>query len=130
VPNTTGCARAAVIELPGHITAPALQYGREVVATQPITTLTGERCHIARLANLPATSLTSLAPADAPAEPSTAVSVDELVLENEHLRVQLDDRGQVVSLIHKATGRQAVATGHVANQFVLYEDLPADHDAW
>src|SRR5690606_36059805 len=34
------------------------------------------------------------------------------------------------SLIHKATGREAVAPGKIANQLVLYEDLPADHDAW
>ncbi|MEX1017450.1 MAG: glycoside hydrolase family 38 C-terminal domain-containing protein [Phycisphaeraceae bacterium] len=131
--NTSGSARDAVVELPEHVTAPTLQHGQQRVPTQQITTITGETRRLARLTDLPGTSLTPLTPTDAPAAPSTSLTVDELRLENEHLRVLFNDLGQVISLIHKASGREAIAPDppdQVANQFVLYEDLPGNHDAW
>lgn len=60
----------------------------------------------------------------------TKVSAGDLWLENDHVRVELNALGQVVSLVHKASGRQSIPTGNPANQFVLYEDIPYAHDAW
>ncbi len=34
------------------------------------------------------------------------------------------------SLLEKASGRQCVLPGDIANQLVLYEDLPYNFDAW
>ena len=56
------------------------------------------------------------------------VSVDGLVLENEHLRCELGRDGSVVSVVDRATGREALAGP--GNRLELYEDRPVDFDAW
>jgi alpha-mannosidase len=61
-------------------------------------------------------------------EAGDEVTVDGLVLENEHLRVQLADDGTVTSVVEKATGREALAAP--GNRLELYEDLPVNFDAW
>ena len=55
-------------------------------------------------------------------------TVDGLVLENEHLRAELSPAGTVVSLLDKASGREALA--EPGNRLELYEDLPVSFDAW
>jgi alpha-mannosidase len=49
-------------------------------------------------------------------------------LENEHLRATLTAGGELASLVHKSTGREALSAP--ANRLELYEDLPVDFDAW
>jgi alpha-mannosidase len=56
------------------------------------------------------------------------LSLDGLVLENEHLRAELAPDGTVVSLVEKATGREALAAP--GNRLELYEDRPVAFDAW
>jgi alpha-mannosidase len=51
-----------------------------------------------------------------------------LVLENAHLRAELSPAGTLLSLIDKATGREALAAP--GNQLELYEDRPVQFDAW
>jgi alpha-mannosidase len=50
------------------------------------------------------------------------------VLENAHLRATITPGGAIASLVHRATGREALAAP--ANRLELYEDRPADWDAW
>jgi alpha-mannosidase len=50
------------------------------------------------------------------------------VLENEHLRAVVARDGTVTSLLHLATGREALSGP--ANRLELYEDLPVEWDAW
>jgi alpha-mannosidase len=57
-----------------------------------------------------------------------AVTVDGLVLENAHLRVELAEGGAVTSVVEKATGRETLAAP--GNRLELYEDLPVKFDAW
>jgi alpha-mannosidase len=56
------------------------------------------------------------------------VRVDGLTLENGQLRVVLGADGSVQSVLHKASGREALATP--GNRLELYDDRPADFDAW
>lgn len=59
------------------------------------------------------------------------VPVKEPRLENERLRVVLDAvSGDIVSMIHKARGRDVFAKGERANQLQLFEDRPKQWDAW
>ena len=51
-------------------------------------------------------------------------------LENEHLRVELDDHGLVSSIFDKAAGRQVLAPGAKGNRFQLHPDYPNFFDAW
>jgi alpha-mannosidase len=54
-----------------------------------------------------------------------------LPLENRFLRIELDrNSGDVTSILHKPTGREAVAKGAQANRFQLFEDRPKQWDAW
>src|SRR3954463_1537607 len=50
------------------------------------------------------------------------------VLANAHLRATLTPGGAVASLVHRATGHEALAAP--ANRLELYEDRPVDWDAW
>lgn len=52
------------------------------------------------------------------------------VLENDFVRATFKEDGALTSLIHKASGREAIAPGARANQFVLFDDRPMDWEAW
>ncbi len=102
--NTTGFARREVIELPGaklgFVETPPYGFG-------------------------------------ATAEPRDAVVVRELegagdpiVLENDQLAATFSASGRLLSLVHKPTGREAIAPGCAGNDLELYDDRPVAHDAW
>jgi alpha-mannosidase len=55
---------------------------------------------------------------------------EQFILENDSLRAVLGKDGSLISLVEKQTGRDAVAPGSVANHFVLFDDNPANWDAW
>jgi alpha-mannosidase len=57
-----------------------------------------------------------------------AVTLDGLVLENAHLRAELAPDGTLVSLVHKASGRETLAAP--GNRLEIYEDKPVEFDAW
>jgi alpha-mannosidase len=61
-------------------------------------------------------------------EPRDRVSLDGLVLENAHLRVELAEDGTVTSVVDKATGRETLAAP--GNRLELYDDRPVAFDAW
>lgn len=51
------------------------------------------------------------------------------VLDNGVIRVEIDERGEIASLVHAATGREAAA-GEALNRLAIYEDRPRMWDAW
>jgi alpha-mannosidase len=61
-------------------------------------------------------------------EAGDTVTVEGLVLENGHLRVELGEEGTVRSVVEKASGREALAAP--GNRLELYEDEPVAFDAW
>jgi alpha-mannosidase len=58
------------------------------------------------------------------------VSADARSLENDHLRIELDDQGRLSSVFDKAAGRQVLAPGARGNLFQLHPDYPNFFDAW
>ncbi|MBR6772605.1 MAG: alpha-mannosidase [Clostridia bacterium] len=60
--------------------------------------------------------------------PAKAVKVSEGVLENEYLRAEFNCKGQLVSLIEKSTGREALSAS--ANILTVYADKPVHESAW
>ena len=59
----------------------------------------------------------------------TGVSMSERSLENRFFRLQLDDQGRIVSLIHKASGRETLKAP--SNTLHLFEDHAKDRlSAW
>lgn len=64
-------------------------------------------------------------------EPSgKTVNASASGMENEYLRITFDENGLISSLYDKENGREVVAEGERANQFMLFEDKPANWDAW
>ena len=55
---------------------------------------------------------------------------DRLVLDNALLRVVIDHRGLVTSIVDLVAGREAVVPGMAANLLQLHADLPNEWDAW
>ncbi|HEY0463847.1 MAG TPA: glycoside hydrolase family 38 C-terminal domain-containing protein [Polyangiaceae bacterium] len=53
---------------------------------------------------------------------------DGIVLANAALVATLSRGGSVLSLVHKASGREALAAP--ANRFVLFDDRPTEYEAW
>lgn len=59
-----------------------------------------------------------------------AEAADDLLLENESLRVEFNASGDIVSIWDKSDGREVLAPGAVANQIQAFEDRPRTFDAW
>jgi alpha-mannosidase len=70
-----------------------------------------------------------------PAKPAGSAEEDGLnvsasSLENRYYRIQLNNRGQLVSLFDKENRREVLAPGSKANLFQAFEDKPMAFDAW
>jgi alpha-mannosidase len=53
---------------------------------------------------------------------------ERVVLENGILRAELDRGGRLLSLVHLASGREAMSGA--GNRFQVYDDRPTEYDAW
>ncbi|KAJ3407717.1 Glycoside hydrolase, 38 vacuolar alpha mannosidase [Chytridiales sp. JEL 0842] len=53
-----------------------------------------------------------------------------ILVENSYIRVKFDSHGRVLSLLEKATNREAIKPSEPANRFMIYEDIPLYWDAW
>ncbi|HYA68642.1 MAG TPA: glycoside hydrolase family 38 C-terminal domain-containing protein, partial [Acidimicrobiales bacterium] len=62
--------------------------------------------------------------------PGGRVSAGARSLENEHLRVELDEQGLLSSVFDKSASRQVLSAGARANRFQLHPDYPNFFDAW
>ena len=51
-------------------------------------------------------------------------------LENDFLRVEFNDAGDMVRILDKEQGREVLPPGGLANQFQAFEDRPKQWDAW
>jgi alpha-mannosidase len=52
------------------------------------------------------------------------------VLEHETIRLEIDEHGEIVRLLHKPLRREVLPAGARANVWQLFEDRPLDWDAW
>ncbi len=60
----------------------------------------------------------------------TGLAASPTLLENDYLRVELNDDGDVIRIYDKANRREVLPAGAVANQFQAFEDRPLTFDAW
>ena len=58
------------------------------------------------------------------------VRATERSLENDLLRIELNDAGDVVRVFDKVNDREVLPEGSVANQLQAFEDRPLEWDAW
>ncbi len=74
-------------------------------------------------------SVTALTAAAGKPAPTPAVG-DPHLLENDLLRVEFNEAGEITRVYDKAAGREVLPEGAVANQLQAFEDRPKDFDAW
>ncbi|HUT58137.1 MAG TPA: glycoside hydrolase family 38 C-terminal domain-containing protein, partial [Phycisphaerae bacterium] len=134
--NTLSWPRTEVVELPADVasdhacvTAPDED---DATPIQQGVALDGGATRLALLADVNPIGhrVFDVVKAAAPADSVTPASASSRSLENEWLRVELDDAGRLVSLLDKHAGRDVLRDSRPANQFVLYEDRPHREDAW
>jgi alpha-mannosidase len=58
------------------------------------------------------------------------VRATPFLLENDFLRVEFDDSGDIVRIFDKCNGRDILPKGETGNQFQAFEDRPKTPDAW
>lgn len=54
----------------------------------------------------------------------------QFVLENEYLRLRIDQCGEITSLYDKEAARELTADGQSLNRLEMYQDQPAYYEAW
>jgi alpha-mannosidase len=63
-------------------------------------------------------------------EPAGLLLAQPDLLENDHIAVRFDAKGEIVSILDKGRGRELIAAGQTANRLVAYEDKSMNWDAW
>jgi alpha-mannosidase len=58
------------------------------------------------------------------------VKANSNLLENDFLRVEFNDAGDITRIFDKANQREVLPSGSIANQFQAFEDRPVYWDAW
>jgi alpha-mannosidase len=123
--NSLSFTRSQVVTLPPAFAKGARTIDGEALPTQP--TADGLLAYV----TMPAMGAASLTPTDEAAdyEPVSArLTGDGAIIENELITAKLNRRGEVVSLVDRATD-QEYAAGPM-NRFLMYKDVPRLFDAW
>lgn len=83
---------------------------------------------VAAFVEVPAHAVVVADPLDLP--DGGAVTATPTLLENDRVRIVLDEDGLVVSMVDLVAERELVAPGARANLLQLHQDLPNEYDAW
>ncbi|HEY9011675.1 MAG TPA: glycoside hydrolase family 38 C-terminal domain-containing protein, partial [Devosia sp.] len=121
--------RDALVRVPGAAEGSLTSGG----VTRPLQALTGAGGEVvlaAPVANLPSLGWQSAAIGDAVKVPKTSLSASKTRLENALIKVTFDAKGEITSVVDKASGRELIKAGETANRLIAYEDKPLNWDAW
>jgi alpha-mannosidase len=99
--------------------------GGEAVATQQV-----EEGVLVDLGELAPLSIAGTLPVVAGDRAAEALRVSERLLENDLLRIELDDNGDLVRVYDKEHGREVLAPGGVGNQLQAFPDRANEYEAW
>ena len=130
--NPTTGARSEAVAVPAELVGEAklADHHGQVLPQQAVTTLAGEECRLVRVEGVPGCGWRGLTRQAGAVPADSSLTVDERSLENEHLRAEFDELGQLVRLYDKDDDRELVPAGSVGNAFQLFEDMPGRYDAW
>ena len=118
--NALSWERTALVALPDSMTDAANAAG-VALPTQVI----GGRTWVE--VTIPSCGWTALQPASSLKGMNTLRATEKL-LENELLRIEFNDKGEIINILDKETGRELAAG--LCNSFKMYKDVPAAWDAW
>jgi alpha-mannosidase len=131
--NITGQARDGELVSFGEHTELAgksLVSDGHVSAFQEIHRPEGRTEQVVRAYGVPSLGWTPAHITESGDQPQTTLSAGTHHLENAHLRIELDDTGELASVYDKTLNRQLLPEGSKANRLVAYEDKPWTYDAW
>jgi alpha-mannosidase len=126
--NPTSFARHDLAFWPSHLEAGERleQSDGDAVLTQET-----ERGTLITTGDLPPFSLKALTIATGQSPMAeTSLTASPNLLENQYLRVEFDQAGDIVRIFDKTNQRDVLPPDAVANQFQAFEDRPLDWDAW
>ncbi|NLE43388.1 MAG: alpha-mannosidase [Chloroflexi bacterium] len=118
--NSLSWPRTALAALPAAVTGARLPHG----ASLPVQEIAG-RTYVE--VTIPACGWATFEPGSG-TDVANTLRVSEMSVENEHLRIEFNDFGEIVSLYDKDAGRE-LATG-TCNRLRMYKDVPTGWDAW
>ena len=124
--NPTSFTQRALVFIPG--VSSALTRDGQPVPVQP-----AESGLWADAGEMPPYSVTTLSVMDRVSD-SPSPTVDDqpstVVLENDFIRVEFNEAGDLIRIFDKQAQREVLARNAIANQFQLFEDRPMNFDAW
>ena len=62
--------------------------------------------------------------------PTTGLTASETHLENDFIRIEFNEAGDIARVYDKKAERELLPEGGIANQFQVFEDRPINWDAW
>jgi len=62
--------------------------------------------------------------------PNTNLSIDQNTIENDFLRIEINENGDISRIYDKIVKRDVIPDEMVSNQFLAFEDIPLSWDAW
>ena len=126
--NSLSFGRTGLVTLPDAFAGGAVTVDGEEVPTQKM------EAGVLALVEVPPMGSVSLIPAAEQTEldeeeiVTAALTETGAVLENAEVRVELNERAEVVSFVEKETGREYAAGA--MNKLLMYKDVPRLFDAW
>ncbi|MBX7405721.1 alpha-mannosidase [Clostridium chauvoei] len=129
VSNTLGFERSdiATFEVPEDIKNPAVidNNGEELVCQR-----IEENKAIFFAKNVPANGHKSFKIVESTKEVTLDTVLTDKEAENKFVKIKFDDKGQIVSFIDKASGREILKDGDIGNELQAFEDKPMCFDNW
>lgn len=119
--NSLSWKRDALVALPEKMKGAATETGE----TLPSQVLDGRT--VVQVRDIPSCGWLSLKAAEPVSGPNPLKATPTL-LENEHLRIRINNRGELTSIYDKDHQRELA--GGICNQFALYKDIPFNFDCW
>ncbi|OAM77909.1 alpha-mannosidase [Devosia elaeis] len=128
--NFTSQARSGLVHLGAVPDGAALAIAGGSVPVQKITRADGSTDSVARVDAIAPLGWTGAQLVAGNGAGQSAVSASATHLENDLLRVEFDDKGEITSIFDKSRNRETLAAGEKANRLIAYEDKPMNWDAW
>lgn len=129
VSNTLGFERSDIVtfDIPEDITNPAVldNNGEELICQK----IDGNKA-IFFAENIPANGHKAFKIVEATKVSNDVVEVSENGAENKFFKIELDNKGQIVSFINKASNREILKEGAIGNEIQAFEDKPMCFDNW
>ncbi len=122
--NPLSWGRTGVVALPGKGAKGYLCRG-EPACVQKV-----EGGMLLEARDIPSCGYAAFKPTSAEVEFPNELTAEERLLENRFFRVEFDSDGLISRILDKRAGREVSLEGARGNALELYEDLPANPDAW